>query len=34
MVEAWLERTNLLIGEKGINILKKSNVLVIGLGVG
>lgn len=32
MVEAWLERTNLLIGEKGINILKKSNVLVIGLG--
>ncbi len=32
MMDAWLERTELLIGEEKINILKKSNVLVVGLG--
>ena len=32
MVDAWLERTNLLIGEGNINRLKNANVLIVGLG--
>jgi tRNA A37 threonylcarbamoyladenosine dehydratase len=32
MVDAWLERTNLLIGESNINRLKNANVLIVGLG--
>jgi tRNA A37 threonylcarbamoyladenosine dehydratase len=32
MVDAWLERTNLLIGERNINKLKNANVLIVGLG--
>jgi tRNA A37 threonylcarbamoyladenosine dehydratase len=32
MVDAWLERTNLLIGEDHLNLLKNSNVLIVGLG--
>lgn len=32
MSEKWLERTELLIKEKGIEILRNSNILVIGLG--
>ena len=32
MVDAWLERTNLLIGEGKINRLKNANVLIVGLG--
>ncbi|MEY3323423.1 MAG: hypothetical protein RLZZ417_3006 [Bacteroidota bacterium] len=32
MVDAWLERTNLLIGNDKINVLKNANVLIVGLG--
>jgi len=32
MSEKWLERTELLIKEKGIEKLKNSNILVVGLG--
>ena len=28
----WLERTNLLLGDKGLEKLKGSHVLVVGLG--
>lgn len=32
MEKNWLERTELLINEKGINSLKKAHVLIVGLG--
>ncbi len=32
MVEAWMERTELFMGAEKLEILKKSNVLVVGLG--
>ncbi|WP_407482358.1 ThiF family adenylyltransferase [Elizabethkingia meningoseptica] len=32
MVDIWLERTELLIKEAGIERLKKSNVLIVGMG--
>jgi tRNA A37 threonylcarbamoyladenosine dehydratase len=32
MMDAWLERTKLLVGEEKLNILKNANVLVVGLG--
>ena len=32
MVDAWLERTLLLIGQEAINTLKASKVLIVGLG--
>ncbi len=31
-MEEWLSRTEMLIGEEGLNRLKNSNVLVVGLG--
>lgn len=32
MVDAWLERTSLLIGQEAVNTLKASKVLIVGLG--
>ena len=32
MTEHWQDRTRLLIGDKGIEVLKKRHVLVVGLG--
>lgn len=32
MSEEWLSRTNLLLGEEKLNILKNSHVLIVGLG--
>ncbi|WP_216092681.1 tRNA threonylcarbamoyladenosine dehydratase [Candidatus Marithrix sp. Canyon 246] len=32
MVDIWLERTELLIKEAGIEKLKKSNILIVGMG--
>ena len=32
MVDAWLERTLLLIGQEAVNTLKASKVLIVGLG--
>ena len=31
-MEGWLERTELLLGEEKLNILRNSNVLVVGVG--
>jgi tRNA A37 threonylcarbamoyladenosine dehydratase len=32
MIDAWLERTSLLIGQEAVNTLKASKVLIVGLG--
>jgi len=32
MIDNWLERTELLVKEKGIETLKNSNILIVGLG--
>lgn len=32
MIDAWLERTSLLIGQEAVNALKGSTVLIVGLG--
>lgn len=31
-MESWLERTSLLLGEEKLEIIKKANILVVGLG--